>query len=105
MHEQGLFPGRDRLANADPAQLPMPRQRAGALIALANGHPLDEIKGVGPWTRDYVRMRTGDPDVLLATDLVVRRALNLEPKEIERRGEAWRPFRSYATHRLWSATG
>lgn len=105
MHEQGLFPDRNGLANADPQQLPMPRQRANALIALAQGQPFDEIKGVGPWTRDYVRMRTGNPDVLLATDLVVRRALNLQPKEIERRGEAWRPFRSYATHRLWSATG
>ncbi|CAA9487913.1 MAG: ADA regulatory protein [uncultured Solirubrobacteraceae bacterium] len=105
MHEQGLFPDKNGLANADPSQLPMPRHRANALIALASGEPFDEIKGVGPWTRDYVRMRTGDPDVLLATDLVVRRALNLKPKEIERRGEAWRPFRSYATHRLWSATG
>ena len=105
MHERGLYPDRDALAAADPATLPMPLARARALQAVARGEPLDASKGVGPWTRDYVRMRTGDPDVLLATDLVVRKALGLDAREIARRGEAWRPFRSYATHRLWSMAG
>jgi AraC family transcriptional regulator, regulatory protein of adaptative response / DNA-3-methyladenine glycosylase II len=105
LHAEGLYPDRDALAAADPAALPMPLGRARALIEVARGRPLGEVKGVGPWTRDYVRMRTGDPDVLLATDLVVRRALGLDAAEIARRGEAWRPFRSYATHRLWSAPG
>ena len=104
MHAAGLYPDRDALAAADPESLPMPGARARALIEVARGRPLDEIKGVGPWTRDFVRMRTGDPDVLLSTDLVVRRALGLDAREMARRGEAWRPFRSYATHRLWSAS-
>ena len=35
------------------------------------------IKGVGPWTAQYVVMRgLGDPDVFLGTDLGVRRALD-----------------------------
>jgi AraC family transcriptional regulator, regulatory protein of adaptative response / DNA-3-methyladenine glycosylase II len=62
------------------------------------------ISGIGPWTADYIALRAlGDPDVFLAADLGVRRAL-------ERLGgdaglaERWRPFRSYATHHLWAAT-
>lgn len=105
MHAAGLYPQREALASVDPTTLPMPRGRAQALIEVAKGRPLDEVKGVGPWTRDYVRMRTGDPDVLLSTDLIVRRALGLSAREIARAGEAWRPFRSYATHRLWSGAG
>lgn len=99
LHERGLFPDRQALAEADPATLPMPLARARALQAVARGEPLDAIKGVGPWTRDYVRMRMGDPDVLLATDLIVKRRLGDDAHATER----WRPFRSYATHRLWHA--
>jgi len=102
MAAAGLFPQREALAEADPAALPMPRARAQALIEVARGRPLDAIKGVGSWTRAYVALRSGDPDVFLPTDLVVRR-------ELERRGgtpadaERWRPFRSYAVHLLWRA--
>ena len=102
MAAAGLFPDREALAAADPAGLPMPRARAQALIEVARDRPLDAIKGVGPWTRAYVALRSGDPDVFLPTDLVVRR-------ELERRGgtaadaERWRPYRSYAVHLLWAA--
>ena len=101
LHEQGLFGDREALAAADPASLPMPLARARALQAVARGEALETVKGVGPWTRDYVRMRMGDPDVLLASDLIVRRRLGNDAG----RTEAWRPYRSYATHRLWSAAG
>jgi AraC family transcriptional regulator of adaptative response / DNA-3-methyladenine glycosylase II len=102
MAAAGLFPDRAALAAADPAALPMPRARGRALVELAGGAPLHAIKGVGPWTLAYVRLRTGDPDVFLPTDLVVRR-------ELERRGGGaddsgrWRPYRSYAVHLLWAA--
>ena len=104
----GRLPDRDTLARARPEDLPMPRTRAAALIELARGRPLEEIRGVGPWTRGYVALRTGDPDVLLAGDLGVRRALArlggpADPREIARLGGRWRPFRSYATHHLWAA--
>lgn len=112
-----LFPTPDALAAADPETLPMPRARARALVgmaeALADGSvrlsrdgDLEQTRsmllarpGVGPWTADYVLMRAlHAPDVLLASDLVIKR-------ELVRRGvtdtRAWAPWRSYATMHLW----
>jgi AraC family transcriptional regulator of adaptative response / DNA-3-methyladenine glycosylase II len=104
----GRLPDRERLARMRPEDLPMPRLRAEALIAYAGGAPLEDIRGVGPWTRGYVALRTGDPDVLLAGDLIVRRAVAAlggpsGAKDIARLGERWCPVRSYATHHLWAA--
>ena len=63
------------IASADPADLPMPASRARALIALcgamADGdlvldgsaersdveHRLLAMRGIGPWTAGYIRMR------------------------------------------------
>lgn len=95
-----LFP---RAAALEPRGLPLPRRRGEALVALTGADPdrLEEVPGIGAWTAAYVAMRTGDPDVLLASDLVVRRALErLGPEADPAR---WRPFRSYATHHLWAA--
>ncbi|PWR08272.1 AraC family transcriptional regulator [Micromonospora acroterricola] len=67
------------------------------------------LPGIGPWTAGYLAMRAfGDPDVLLPTDLAVRRgaaALGLPdtPKTLDAYAERWRPWRSYATIRLWRA--
>jgi AraC family transcriptional regulator of adaptative response / DNA-3-methyladenine glycosylase II len=116
-----LFPTSERLAAIDPGSLPLPRARARTLGALARALRDGEldlrpgadrervrarllaIPGIGPWTADYVAMRAlGDPDVLLAADLGVRRALERlggDPGAAER----WRPFRSYATHHLWAS--
>ena len=95
-----LFP---RAAELAGPRLPLPRTRALAVAALAEADldNLQAVPGIGPWTAAYVAMRLGDPDVLLTTDLVVRRAL-------ERLGpgadpERWRPYRSYVTHHLWAA--
>ena len=57
------------------------------------------LPGIGPWTADVVGLRAlGERDVLLGTDLAVRR-------QLEARGitatAAWSPFRSYATVHLW----
>ena len=66
---------------------------------------LRELKGIGPWTADYVVMRgLGHPDVFLGTDLVAvnaLRALGLEPTDAVR----WAPWRSYALHHLWASLG
>ncbi|MFG3711440.1 AlkA N-terminal domain-containing protein [Micromonospora sp. NPDC047730] len=67
------------------------------------------LPGIGPWTAGYVAMRAlGDPDVLLPTDLAVRRgaaALGLpdDPKTLDAYADRWRPWRSYAVIRLWRA--
>lgn len=96
-----------------------PRRRIDAVIgvaeALAEGRvephvgvdasdlraQLIELPGIGPWTADIVTMRvTGDPDVLLASDLVVARAaadLGLDLRDTHH----WAPWRSYATVHLW----
>ncbi|GAA4959488.1 AlkA N-terminal domain-containing protein [Streptomonospora halophila] len=121
------FPGPEVLAAASPEDLPMPAGRAKALIALsealASGRieldpgvdrdeasaRLRELPGIGPWTSDYIRMRAlGDPDVFLGTDLGVRKALERlelpgDPRSADRSAQAWRPWRSYATHHLWAA--
>jgi AraC family transcriptional regulator, regulatory protein of adaptative response / DNA-3-methyladenine glycosylase II len=109
-----LFPSPAALAALDPGSLPMPRARGRALVAmaaaLASGlDPRDRaaflaLRGVGPWTADYVAMRCGDADVLLETDLGVRRgfARLADPAALVRRAEAWRPWRSYAVQHLWS---
>jgi AraC family transcriptional regulator of adaptative response / DNA-3-methyladenine glycosylase II len=65
------------------------------------------LPGIGPWTAGYVAMRAlGDPDVLLATDLAVRRgaaAVGLpdQPAALLDHAARWSPWRSYAVIRLW----
>jgi len=109
-----LFPAPAALAALDPETLPMPRARGRALVAmaaaLADGlDPRDRaaflaLPGIGPWTADYVAMRCGDADVLLASDLGVRRgfARLADPATLVARAERWRPWRSYAVQHLWS---
>jgi 3-methyladenine DNA glycosylase/8-oxoguanine DNA glycosylase len=64
---------------------------------------LKALRGVGPWTASYVTMRlTGDPDRLLATDLVVRQGAAVLGTDL-RHAERWSPYRSYATMHLWRA--
>jgi AraC family transcriptional regulator of adaptative response / DNA-3-methyladenine glycosylase II len=115
-----LFPTPEALLAADPATLPMPRARARSIQALAAavaegleldpGADRDEVRarllalpGVGPWTADYLRLRAvADPDVLLATDLVVRRAAADLGLDLAGGAPEWAPWRSYATHHLWA---
>ncbi|MGB7979241.1 MAG: AlkA N-terminal domain-containing protein [Candidatus Nanopelagicales bacterium] len=126
-HLTHVFPTAARLAEADPGALSMPRARGAALVgvcrALAEGslvldpgvdrvevaEQLQRFAGIGPWTTAYVAMRgLGDPDVMLASDLGVRRAVAAlggddAPRAIERAAHAWRPWRSYAVAHLWAS--
>ena len=119
-----VFPDAATLAKVEPDELPMPRARARTLVALAGAladgairldagadreqaaDALGAIKGIGPWTVSYIRMRAlGDPDAFLPGDLALRRALQrfgsaaLDPDSV---AEAWRPYRSYAMLHLWA---
>ncbi|MCD6640633.1 MAG: helix-turn-helix domain-containing protein [Nocardioides sp.] len=118
-----LFPAPAVLAHQDGDAMRMPRARGRALVglcaALAAGdvaldrsadrdlvrHALLDLPGIGPWTADYIALRAlGHPDVLLPTDAGTRQALvrlGRPPADVEERGEAWRPWRSYAQMHLW----
>lgn len=121
-HDLQLFPSPARLAVIDPASLPMPRARARTVLALANACASGELRldphadrarehaallalpGIGPWTADYIRMRAmGDRDVLLATDLGVRKSADALGVDLAGGRPEWAPYRSYATHHLWAA--
>jgi AraC family transcriptional regulator of adaptative response / DNA-3-methyladenine glycosylase II len=115
-----LFPSMVSLAGADRGALPMPASRAETIQRVARSivdgevrlddgidrakivEQLVTVRGIGPWTANYVVMRgLGDPDVLLDTDLGVRQAmakLQLDASV----SAAWRPWRTYAMHHLWA---
>ncbi|MDP9797724.1 AraC family transcriptional regulator of adaptative response / DNA-3-methyladenine glycosylase II [Catenuloplanes nepalensis] len=120
------FPSAERLLALPDDAFGMPVARRETLRALAravaDGLVLDPggdreeitarltaLPGIGAWTAGYVALRAlGDPDVLLPTDLAVRkgaRALGLPhtPAALAARAEQWRPWRSYALIRLWRA--
>jgi AraC family transcriptional regulator of adaptative response / DNA-3-methyladenine glycosylase II len=118
-----LFPDVAALAGLDPEDLPMPRSRGRALIALCaalahgdlaldRGPDRDDVRrrllaipGIGPWTADYVALRAlGHPDVFLPTDVGIRDALTglgQDPTRAVALAEGWRPWRSYAQLYLW----
>jgi AraC family transcriptional regulator of adaptative response / DNA-3-methyladenine glycosylase II len=119
-------PRAEAVADATPAQLialGLTRQRAETVkllaTAIADGEldlvrgtdheqaraALGEIRGIGPWTIEYIAMRVlGDPDAFPSSDLGLLRALELRrAKELEALAESWRPWRAYAAIHLWSA--
>jgi AraC family transcriptional regulator of adaptative response / DNA-3-methyladenine glycosylase II len=116
------FPLAPAVAVLDPdgEALAMPRARARAVVAAGRAFADREVggsapsraellalPGIGPWTADYLDLRVRrDPDVLMATDLAVRRALEAlgvrGSAEVAAVGETWRPFRSTALMHLWA---
>jgi len=115
-----VFPSMMRIADASPDTFPMPTSRGATLrrvgrlvvdgdLVIDTGIDRSEaierlvaVKGIGPWTAQYVAMRgLGDPDVFLGTDLGVKHALDglgIAPE----RSDRWRPWRTYAMHHLWN---
>ena len=67
------------------------------------------IKGIGPWTVNYLAMRgLSDPDAFPSADLGIIKALTvngIKPsnKEILALSENWRPWRAYAAIYLWQS--
>jgi AraC family transcriptional regulator of adaptative response / DNA-3-methyladenine glycosylase II len=64
---------------------------------------LMNVRGIGPWTAEYIAMRALHwPDAFPASDLVLRRAAGgLSTVQLTRKAERWRPWRSYAAMHLW----
>lgn len=122
-----LFPTPQALAEADLAGIGMPGKRvetlqsfsaacaSGALELHVDDGAEDLVKrlcalpGIGPWTAEYVALRAfGDPDAFPAADLGLLKspvwgAEGITARELQRRAEAWRPWRAYAAVYLWHA--
>lgn len=114
----GGFPPPAALANADIAMIGIPGTRAAAVRHLARAvldrgdtflldppaarENLLGIRGIGPWTAEYVAMRVArDPDAFPASDWAVRKALGANARCAQQRAEPWRPWRAYAVMHLW----
>lgn len=76
----------------------------GAIVA-EQREKLLALKGIGPWTADYMALRIfGHPDVFLEGDAGIKHALpDTTPKERLALAERWRPWRSYANLCLWNS--
>ncbi|MFX4292426.1 AlkA N-terminal domain-containing protein [Streptomyces bohaiensis] len=117
-----LFPSAAEIADAPLGGLRMPDARRTALRTLAGalaggdlvldpGTDREEaeqrllaLRGIGPWTAGYIRMRAlADPDVLLAGDAGARHGATRLGAPGASSGQRWRPWRSYALHHLWLA--
>jgi AraC family transcriptional regulator of adaptative response / DNA-3-methyladenine glycosylase II len=105
------FPSAAAVAAAPDDAFAMPRARIRALRGVAaagltletpaDAAALLDVWGVGPWTAGYVALRLGDPDVFLAGDVAVQRALDdLGLTEADAR--RWAPMRSFAVLHLWA---
>lgn len=123
-----LFPEAKDVLAADLSDMGMPGARIRALQAVSEAfiaepglfarsgsieetvERLSRIKGIGPWTAQYIALRAcGEPDAFPASDVgLLRGALDAQgqrptPKALEARAEAWRPWRSYAAQHIWAA--
>lgn len=107
--DKKLFPTPAEVLASDLAMLKVPQARrdtlkalAAAVLAKPDASP-DEwlvIKGIGPWTVAYSKMRgLSDSDIWLAGDLGIQKALQQREQPID--PATLSPWRSYATLQLW----
>jgi AraC family transcriptional regulator, regulatory protein of adaptative response / DNA-3-methyladenine glycosylase II len=115
-----FFPEPDALIHADLTGLGVRRPQAEAIRGLARSvrdrriqfegvldgsaflEKLCEVRGVDRSVGEYVAMRSGrDPDAFPADMLKLRSAIASTRSGLERRSEAWRPWRAYAALLLW----
>jgi AraC family transcriptional regulator of adaptative response / DNA-3-methyladenine glycosylase II len=120
-----VFPDPEILAEANLNRVGLTSARAESIRALARAvcdkrirfegivdyddfrARLCEIPGIGKWTAEYVAMRAlRRPDAFPTGDLVLRRVLgDCSARELDRKSEAWRPWRAYAVMLLWQSAG
>ncbi|MFW7525559.1 DNA-3-methyladenine glycosylase 2 family protein [Vibrio ostreicida] len=108
-HKISHFPTPKELAMADLSFLRMPQSRKETLSRFAqfiDQQPQAdwsqwlEVKGIGPWTVNYAKLRgASEPNCFLDGDLVVKKALNQFPTL---NAQSASPWGSYATFHCWS---
>ncbi|HYU14556.1 MAG TPA: methylated-DNA--[protein]-cysteine S-methyltransferase [Candidatus Acidoferrum sp.] len=97
------------------------KTRAGEIPSLAELRSMEDeaiverltrVRGIGRWTVEMLLIfRLGRPDVLPVDDLGIRKGFAIAfrkrdlpgPRELEKRGERWRPYRTVASWYLWRA--
>jgi 3-methyladenine DNA glycosylase/8-oxoguanine DNA glycosylase len=120
------FPDAGEVAGINLNGLGMPQKRCDTLQRVAGAvdsgqvrleaggqadkfiNEISQIKGIGPWTANYIAMRAfGEPDAFIAQDLGIIKALTpkggarLTVAQVEKKAESWRPWRAYAAVYLW----
>ena len=121
-----VFPTPAAVVDAPDVAFPMPTSRRDTLRRLARAVTDGEIvldaradpettraallalKGIGPWTADYIAMRgLAHPDIFLTSDLGVRHGLDQLAAATGARPDpsVWAPWRSYAVHHIWAHLG
>jgi AraC family transcriptional regulator of adaptative response / DNA-3-methyladenine glycosylase II len=125
-----LFPAPAVLAQAEGdalGELGIVKQRQAAIVALARGvaehglvlngsadvpatiTALKALPGIGDWTAQYIAMRALRwPDAFPAGDVALHKVMGVQAlkhpaREAEAASLAWKPWRSYAVVRAWSA--
>jgi len=120
------FPSPEVLANADLSGLGLPRARVEAIrnfarcvergeVRLDRSTGLDQltaaitaIRGLGPWTAQYIALRLGERDAFPTDDLGLRRALQTLRRDrrpsLADLAANWSPWRATAAVQLWRAS-
>ena len=103
------FPTPQQLAKSRLLFLKIPEARKQTLIRLAkfciDNPDTDpeqwlELKGIGPWTVEYVKMRgQSNTDIWLDTDLGIKKALDIFPLIEPAKASPWR---TYLTFNMWN---
>ena len=120
MFGNGDFPKPEQLYDQDISAIGMPGRRGEAVRLLARQVMdgaltlddcqeyeevqvgLESLPGIGPWTANYIRMRTlKDPDAFPHNDWVVMKALGVSAAKAQGLAEKWRPWRAYALMYVW----
>jgi len=126
-HLSCIFPTLTQLKNTDFAGIGLTQSRISTLknwLGYLEANPnclasyqdlptlekaLNLIKGIGPWTVNYLAMRgLSEPDAFPSADLGIIKALTIsgekpKQKDILELAEQWRPWRAYATIYLWQS--
>lgn len=109
--ERLFFPTPKSIAESELSFLKIPGSRKQTLRNLAthfcqHENPHDPklwiaLKGIGPWTISYVRLRgLSDPDIYLGDDLVIKKISGNLSEKLD--PDLAAPWRSYLTLQLWS---